>query len=37
LHVTRAISGHIAALRELGEPVPEEDYPPQAIRIDVAA
>jgi len=32
-----AIAGHIACLREMGEPVPEETNPPQAIRIDVAA
>ncbi len=32
-----AIAGHIAALRQMGEPVPEETNPPQAIRIDVAA
>lgn len=32
-----AIAGHIAALKELGEPIPEETNPPQAIRIDVAA
>ena len=37
MNAREAISGHIAALREMGEPVPEEDYPPQAIRIDVAA
>lgn len=32
-----AITGHIAALRQMGEPVPEETNPPQAIRLDVAA
>lgn len=32
-----AIAGHIAALRVLGEPVPEETEHPQAIVIDVAA
>lgn len=32
-----AIAGHIAALRDIGEPVPEETERPQAITIDVAA
>lgn len=32
-----AITGHIAALRDAGEPVPQESEHPQAITIDVAA
>lgn len=32
-----AIAGHIECLKEMGEPIPEEIYPPQAIRLDVAA
>ncbi len=32
-----AIAGHIATLKTLGEPVPEETERPQAITIDVAA
>lgn len=32
-----AIAGHIAALKALGETVPEEIERPQAITIDVAA
>ena len=32
-----AITGHIETLREIGQPVPEEVYSPQAIRIEVAA
>lgn len=32
-----AIAGHIGALRQLGELVPEEIERPQAITIDVAA
>ena len=32
-----AIAGHIAALQQMGQPVPEETNPPQAIRIEVAA
>ncbi len=30
-----AIAGHIATLREMGEPVPEETEPTRAIVIDV--
>ncbi|MDP2936309.1 MAG: type II toxin-antitoxin system HicB family antitoxin [Dehalococcoidia bacterium] len=32
-----AIGGHVATLRDIGEPVPEEIERPQAITIDVAA
>ncbi|MBI2941186.1 MAG: type II toxin-antitoxin system HicB family antitoxin [Chloroflexi bacterium] len=31
-----AISGHIAALRDLGVPVPEERERPQVITLDIA-
>lgn len=36
-NVKEAIAGHIATLRDIGEPVPEETEHPQAILIDVAA
>lgn len=32
-----AIVGHIAALKDIGEPVPEETEHPQAVTIEVAA
>ena len=37
VNAREAIAGHIAALRRMREPMPEEINPPQAIRIDVAA
>jgi len=33
----QAITGHIEALRQIGEPVPVETERPQALTIDVAA
>ncbi|MGH2461183.1 MAG: type II toxin-antitoxin system HicB family antitoxin [Chloroflexota bacterium] len=32
-----AIAGHVEALIEAGEPVPEEEIPPQAITLDLLA
>ncbi len=35
LHRAReAVAGHVAALRELGEPVPVEDVPPIAATVE---